>query len=344
LLEIAVEVVQVRRFGSHLRPTTERPDVVEEFDSAAFHGVLQQMVRKWKPGVAQLEFTQMAQYARDCAPAKTLLVEHDITFDLYEQLTAAGGDWDTRRQLAKWRAFETAAWREVDAVVTMSTKDRNRVAARKAVVLPNGVDVSRFRNPGVEPEPARLLFIGSFAHLPNVMAVQFFVDRVWPLLDGSGAALHIIAGSRSQFFLERYKDRAHVDLRRPGIQAEDFVPDVRPAYLRAAVVVAPLLASAGTNIKIMEAMAMSKAIVSTPAGINGLDVENGRDVLVVEDAEQMAAAIRALIADPERRREFERQARRTAEEKYDWAKIALDQARLYTEVGSPVQKANFNAT
>jgi GT2 family glycosyltransferase len=83
LLEICAEIVLVRMIGSHSRPSSDRPDVVEEFDSPAFHAALRQTVRKWRPALAQLEFTQMAQYAADCAPAPTVLVEHDITFDLY---------------------------------------------------------------------------------------------------------------------------------------------------------------------------------------------------------------------------------------------------------------------
>ena len=81
----------MRREGSHSLPVTHRPEVVEEFDSPAFHAALRPTVRKWRPALAQLEFTQMAQYAPDCAPAPTILVEHDITFDLYEQLLAHRG-------------------------------------------------------------------------------------------------------------------------------------------------------------------------------------------------------------------------------------------------------------
>ena len=78
-------MVLVKMIGSHSRPSSDRPDVVEEFDSPTSHAALRQTVRKWRPALAQLEFTQMAQYAADCAPAPTVLVEHDITFDLYEQ-------------------------------------------------------------------------------------------------------------------------------------------------------------------------------------------------------------------------------------------------------------------
>jgi glycosyltransferase involved in cell wall biosynthesis len=210
----------------------------------------------------------------------------------------------------------------------MSEKDRTVVGPR-AVALLNGVDLRRFQPCASEPEPNRILFIGAFQHLPNLMAVRFFLEGVWPALAEFSPKLHVIAGRRPQFHLDRYRDRAAIDLTLPGIEIEEFVSDVRPAYQRAAIVIAPLLASAGTNIKIMEAMAMGKAIVSTPAGINGLDLESGRDVIVVNTASEMAEAIAELFEHPDRRKELEQQARRTAEEKYDWDLIAADQKRLY---------------
>jgi glycosyltransferase involved in cell wall biosynthesis/GT2 family glycosyltransferase len=337
LLAICCEVVLVKRSGTHLLPSTTRPDIVEEFDSPAFHAALRQTVRKWKPAVAQLEFTQMAQYAADCAPAKTVLVEHDVTLDLYQQLLAQGDDWELGHQLERWVRFETAAWLQVDRVVTMSDKDRalilgHGLPAAKTLCLPNGVDLERFRPAARAPDPRRLLFIGSFAHLPNVLAVDFFLREAWPQLKTGGATLHIIAGARHQYYLDRYRDRVEPELLQPGIEIEDFVADVRPAYERATLVVAPLVASAGTNIKIMEAMAMGKAIVSTPAGINGLDLNPGSDVLVANTGTEMARAILDLLRDPARRQAIEREARFTVECKFDWDVIARRQRQLYEEL------------
>jgi GT2 family glycosyltransferase/glycosyltransferase involved in cell wall biosynthesis len=337
LLEICCEVVLVKRSGTHALPSTDRPDVVEEFDSRAFHAALRQTVRKWKPRVAQLEFTQMAQYAADCTPAKTVLVEHDITLDLYQQLLAQGDDWELRHQLKRWIPFETNACRNVDRVVTMSEKDRavilgEGVPQAQAIVLANGVDLVRFQPSTQPPDPRRLLFIGSFAHLPNVLAVDFFLREVWPRLQRLGVTLHIIAGARSQYYLDRYQDRVRPNLAQAGLEMDDFVADVRPAYERATVVVAPLLASAGTNIKIMEAMAMGKAIVSTPAGVNGLDLDPGNDVIVACTAEQMAEAIRELLENPAKRESVEGQARRTVERSFDWDVIAGRQKQMYEEL------------
>ncbi len=135
LLAICSQIVLVRRHGTHYRRDTTRPDVVEEFDSEAFRACLKQAVHQWQPDIAHLEFTWMAQYADACHPAKTILVEHDITFDLQQQLLAISpgsgpARMELEQQLAKWRAFETAAWGAVDCVVTMSAKDAEIVTAR----------------------------------------------------------------------------------------------------------------------------------------------------------------------------------------------------------------------
>ena len=131
----------------------------------------------------------MAQYAPDCQPARTILVEHDITYDLYAQMLAQYEDWETRRQYQRWLAFERESWNTVDRVVVMSEHDRAIVPG--SVTIANGVDIERFQPSAQAPEPRRLLFIGSFAHRPNVLAIEFFLREVWPHLDR--VTLHVIA-------------------------------------------------------------------------------------------------------------------------------------------------------
>ncbi len=328
LLDLCCEVVLVRRHHSHYKKATDRPDVVEEFESATFRACLKQTARRWNPAVVQLEFTWMAQYAGRYGKAKTILVEHDITFDLQRQLLATTTEtgaarWELEQQAAKWEKFESAAWKTVDCVVVMSAQDAAVAApgSKSVETLPNGVDCDRFQPSEAPPEPRRLLFIGSFAHLPNLLALEFFLKQVWPKL-GEGYTLHVIAGRTPEYFLEYYRHRVKIDLNQPGIEVEGFVSDVRPAYRQAEIVLAPLTASAGTNIKVLEAMAMGKAVVSTPAGINGLDLEPGRDIMLARDAEEMAALIQGYKPGIEAR------ARERALE-FDWAQIGSHQASLF---------------
>jgi glycosyltransferase involved in cell wall biosynthesis len=336
LLKICREIVLVRRHGTHYRRDTPRPDMAEEFYSATFHACLKQAVHQWKPGIAQLEFTWMADYAAACLPAKTILVEHDITFDLQKQLLedphlSEAARLELESQTAKWMAFETAAWKAVDCVVTMSARDTAAVTgARMVECLPNGVDCERFAPDASEPEPRRLLLIGSFAHVPNLLALEFFLKEVWPRL-GAGYTLHVIAGPRHEYYLDYFRNRVALDLSQPGIELEGFVEDVRGAYRRAAIVLAPLTASAGTNIKVLEAMAMGKAIVSTPSGVNGLDFDPGHDFLLAQNGEEFAREIEAIARDRERRIAIERAARETAL-RYDWRGIAARQRDLYARL------------
>ena len=338
LLDLCAEVILVRREGSHYRKGTERPDTVEEFESDTFRACLKQTIRRWNAGVVQLEFTWMAQYASACAPAKSLLVEHDITWDLQQQMLAAGSEtgaarWEREQQLEKWRKFETAAWRKVDCVAVMSARDAETAhSSRRLAVVPNGVDCARFAPVEREPEAWRLLFIGSFRHLLNLLGLEWFLQEVWPQLSPS-YQLHVIAGARQQYFLDFYGKTAAIHLADPRLEVEGFVEDVRHAYGRVSMVIAPLTASAGTNIKVLEAMAMGKVVVSTPAGVNGLDLRHGEDVIVAADAQTMAREIALLSRDAQRREAISRRARERALE-FDWQGIARKQNDLYRQLYS----------
>ncbi len=328
LASLCAEIIEVKREGSHYRRNTSNPKVVEEFRSETFEAAIGWVNRRWQPQIAQLEFTQMAQYVAACKPAKTILVEHDITLDLYGQLLKDKDDFDMRLDLTRWENFERAAWREVDCVAVMSDRDKAIVKdARRVAVIENGVDLTRFNPSPNPPEKGRLLFIGSLAHLPNLMALAWFLKNVWPSL--KDVQLHIIAGRNPGYYIDFYKERVEVNLNQPNIEVEAFVEDVRPAYQRAEIVIAPLLASAGTNIKIMEAMACGKAIVATPGGVNGLNIEPSKDYLLASSPAHFAACIEQLQTNPTLRQTLETQARKTAESLYSWANIGRKQHDLY---------------
>jgi len=299
------------------------PPEVHEFRSPAMQQALADERRAFGFETLQVEYTQLAEYGGD------VLVEHDVTFDLFTQIAhrerTLSAAWDAFR----WRRFETRALRHFGRVVVMSPKDAGLLApAISTAIIENGVDLERFR---AEPEPPgeSLLFIGSFRHLPNVAAYRFFTEQVWPLLRDKfpDMALTVVCGADYLTYWRVFTDSPEP---KPGrrIRLLGFIADVRPLYAEANLVLAPTTFSAGTNVKVLEAMAMQRAVVSTTSGCAGLGLLHGHSVWVADTGEAFAAGIATLIADPERRAQIAQAAYGHAVRNFDWKAIGEKQRDL----------------
>ena len=297
------------------------PPEVHEFRSAAMQKALAEERRAFGYETLQVEYTQLAEYPGD------ILVEHDVTFDLFAQIAGrertVAAAWDAFR----WRRFESRALRRYRQVVVMSEKDSEMVGV-PAVVLPNGVDLERFR-PEPEPPGENLLFIGSFRHFPNVAAYRFFAESVWPLLREKfpRLTLTVVCGADHLTYWRAFSDSPEPKPD-PRIRLLGFVSDVRPLYVEANLVIVPTTVSAGTNVKVLEAMAMQRAVVSTPSGCAGLGLLHDHSVWVADTAQAFAAGIATLINDPDRRAQIALAAYGVARRNFDWPAIGDRQRDL----------------
>jgi glycosyltransferase involved in cell wall biosynthesis len=303
------------------------PPDVHEFRSPAMRRAIAEERRAFGFTALQVEYTQLAEYAGD------VLVEHDVTFDLFHQIRrsqpslAAWWDW------FRWHRFETRAVRRYRRVVVMSKKDAELLGRDiPCTVIENGVDLERFR-PQPEQPGQRLLFIGSFRHFPNVTAYRFFTERVWPLLHKSlrdqfpELTLTVVCGPEYLTYWRAFTDSPE-PAPHPRIRLLGFVADVRPLYVEANLVIVPTTVSAGTNVKVLEAMAMQRAVVSTPSGCAGLGLLHGHSVWQADTPEDFAAGIATLIADPNRRRQMALAAYDDAQRTFDWRSIGARQRDL----------------
>jgi ribosomal protein S18 acetylase RimI-like enzyme len=287
---------------------------------------------KFGVAVVQAEYTQLASYRPD------ILVEHDITFDLYRQVyeyeQTPGARWDWWR----WRRFETKALASARRVVVMSPKDAAQTGRKDAVVIPNGVDLDRFR-PSPEPEGRQLLFIGSFRHFPNVLAYRFLVEEVWPVLVRSfpGLRLTVVAGTQPQTYWREVTGARNIPAPE-AVKLLEFVADVKPLYDACNVVVVPTPVSAGTNVKVLEAMAAQRAVVSTSCGCAGLGLVHGVSVWVADGAVGFQEGVARLLENGALRVSLAQAARRHAERYFSWAHLGALQRRLWSEVApAPVR-------
>lgn len=322
ILEFCARVVLVEK-PRYREPrwSTLLPPEVHEFRSPAMARAIAEERTAFGFELLQVEYTQLAAYGGD------ILVEHDVTFDLFGQIArrerTLSAWWDSWR----WRRFETRALERYRKVAVMSPKDAELVGGG-AVVLENGVDLERFK-PIAETPGERLLFIGSFRHFPNIVAFRFFTEQVWPLLREKFPALTltVVCGADPLVYWRAFADTPEPPKDR-RIRMLDFVRDVRPLYAEANLVIVPTVVSAGTNVKVLEAMAMKRAVVSTSSGCAGLGLLHGHSVWVADAAEAFAAGIATLINDPERRAAIAEAAYGRARRQFDWKSIGERQRKL----------------
>jgi len=311
------------------RWSTLLPPEVHEFQSPAMSRALARIRAGYKIEAVQVEYTMLAPYAGD------VLVEHDVTFALYRQIRERSPGLSQLWDYWRWRRFEEKWIRRYRQVIVMSEEDRALLAQTNVAVIPNGVDLERF-TPEIERPGERLLFIGSFRHFPNIVAYRFFVEQVWPILREKcpSVTLTVVAGPEPMLYW-----RAHTGLDSippdPRIHLLEFVADVRPLYVETNLAIVPTLESAGTNLKVLEAMAMDRAVVSTSTGCAGLGLEHGVNVWIADEPAGFAAAIAILLADSELRRRIADSGRVLAEQHFGWKPIGSQQRALLQELLRP---------
>jgi ribosomal-protein-alanine acetyltransferase len=308
-----VYLVEKPRYREPRWSTISPPEVGEYFSP--------EMVRLWRAreaDLAQVEYTYLASYGGD------VLVEHDVTFDLYAQIRArrrtVGAWWDWWR----WHRFETRAVRGFRRVVVMSEKDRGLLGS--GCVIENGVDLARFV-PRAESAGRKVLFIGSFRHFPNIVAFRYLTEEILPLVEG--VELTVVAGPDAWLHWAQ-----HTGTLKPAVDFRilEFVADVRPLYYEANIVVVPTLESAGTNVKVLEAMAMERAVISTSSGCVGLGAEHGVNIWIADTAAEFAAGIAKLLHEEELRLKIAKGGRSHVEKRFDWRSIGLRQRSMLREL------------
>ncbi|MGA7695983.1 MAG: glycosyltransferase family 4 protein [Candidatus Sulfotelmatobacter sp.] len=229
----------------------------------------------------------------------------------------------------EWRKMEAAERRYLrlaDQVLTVSQTDRDAFApfveTGKLTVIPTGVDVDYFRPIPVEETPNSLVFTGSMDWLPNEDAILYFVDAILPLIKKQCPEVSLEVVGRSPSRKLQALAEAEKSIRLTG-----WVEDIRPFVARSSVCIVPLRIGGGTRLKIFEAMAMNKAVVSTSVGAEGLPVRPGENILLADAPQDFADSVVSLLRDPNQRRRLGTAARALVQESYGWPRVAENFAR-----------------
>jgi glycosyltransferase involved in cell wall biosynthesis len=305
----------------------------------ALQRYLDEFLRATRFDIVNLEFSflghvDVRQAPIGAKPPVVFVDSHNIDFDLARQYARIGSLGRRAYNMVNWRKLrreELAAYRDADGVYLCSASDEQRLlrvlANARTAVVPNAANTEYYQPRLGDPPPdgRTVVFFGHLSYVPNVDGVRYFIQEIWPRIVAvhPDACCKVIGSSPASSLTE---------LASPRVEFTGFVPDLRPHLATAAAVIVPLRLGGGTRLKIVEAMAMAKAIVSTSLGAEGIEAVPGRDLLIADHAKDFADAVNRLLADPVLTANIGESARRLATERYAWSSAAQTLEAFYHRV------------
>ena len=298
-----------------------------------FHATVQRLVREHCFDVVHCDHVQLAYAFEGLAAPARVLNAHNIEYQILRRAAdeekRAARRWLFAWQAAKVRRAEARAFRGFDRAVAVSTVDRaeiERLAPGTTVsVVPNGVDVEAFAPVECRQQAGRMVFAGAMDWLPNADAAAFFVERIFPGIRARSPSAHVrLVGRNPDPALVRR-------LSGPGVEFTGTVADVRPEVAAAALVVVPLRIGSGTRLKILEAWAMGKAVLSTSVGAEGLPAVDGENIALADGAEAFTQRAVELLDDRATTTALGISGRRVALARFSWKQITRDLVAAYED-------------
>jgi glycosyltransferase involved in cell wall biosynthesis len=305
------------------------PYAVSRFAGARVQKQLQTWFREQRYDVAVCDFLDAAINFPGRLNIPSVLFQHNVESEIWRRHADTAGNpvkkMLYRMEFRKMLRYERAAVRKFQHVIAVSENDRalmtKWVDGDRVTVVPTGVDLAQYRpapNP-LDISAPLVTFVGAMDWEPNVDGVEYFCAEVWPAIKAEvpQARLRIVGRNPDRRVQKWASNSINND---NSIEVTGRVPSVVEHLRQSAVIIVPLRIGGGTRLKIYEAMATGKAVVSTTIGAEGLDVHHGHDIMLADDPRSFAQAVIMLLRDPELRRRYENAAAETAA-RYDWPAI-----------------------
>lgn len=266
-----------------------------------------------------------------------LLAEQTIEYLAFLDFTQKSPYWLLKPLLyfdvLKLLLWEKYYWQKANRLVTMSKEDKQFIQRMikkdlKIDVVANGVDIQWFAQTKKKlPKKPTVLFVGTFKWMPNIDAVEFLVEKIWPLIKEKlpQAQLKIVGFSPTK----KIKDYA----KNSSIIVEGNISDIRNAYQSAHVLLAPIRSGKGTRYKVLEAMASGTPVVATRLGVEGIGIVSGKHALVADSAKDLAKEAIGLLKNKTLQKKLALAGRKLVSERYNWKVISKELDRVYRELG-----------
>jgi glycosyltransferase involved in cell wall biosynthesis len=321
---------RARLLWDHARSAASgRAYTVFAYESRDFRARLRHLLQSEPFDLAHVDSLDLSAYFPALGRLPFACVHHDVQSHLLGRRAMQQESTARRAYIAhqaKLMEREERRWLPLTPLtVAVSEVDRGRLQsmapAARITVVPNGVDLDFFTQ---RPEAGTgLVFVGGSTWFPNLDGMSWFGQAVVPELARLGVTASVRWVGRTT---PGEADRFRKDF---GIQAVGYVDDIRDHVAAAQCFIVPLRVGGGTRIKILDAWAMGKAIVSTTIGCEGLDARDGENMLIRDEPGAFAEAVRLVLADADLRRRLGEAGRRTVEERYSWDAIGREMNKTY---------------
>jgi sugar transferase (PEP-CTERM/EpsH1 system associated) len=308
-----------------------------KYRSEAMQRRVDELVDRRDLDLIHCETVHMMQYVNRPSPIRVVLDQHNVQSALLDRVVKSRTSpllrYVYRVQQRRMAAFERAACTRCDRVVTVSQADRERLLAlapdASISVVMNGVDTSYFTPTPAKLKSPTLVFTGSMDWLPNEEGIIRFMEEILPLVRRAvpDVSLYIVGRNPGRRLLRSAA-------RETGVVVTGTVPDVRAWLASASALVVPLWIGGGTRLKILEAMAMGRAVVSTTIGAEGLDLDTEREIFIANDAITFARRVVELLEHPDLAARMGRLAAQRVIENYGWRAAEKQLLTVYDQVGT----------
>lgn len=301
------------------------PYSVATHKSRVLRQALVEIARTQHVDVWHCEWTPYAEILRGIATSRRVVVAHNVESIIWQRYHENEGNplrrWYIRQQWHKFQRFERRVLGEVERTIAVSDTDAQRLSedfgVARAAVVENGVDTQFFQPQACRREASRLLFLGSLDWRPNLDGVSLLLERVFPAVRAAEPSASLCLVGRNP--LDSLRRRVAAT---SGVELHANVPDVRPFLADCGMLVVPLRIGGGSRLKILEALASGTPVVSTRIGAEGLRLEAGQDLTVVNKINDLIQAIITGIRNPDTLQEQSERGREKVLEQYDWDRLA----------------------
>jgi glycosyltransferase involved in cell wall biosynthesis len=312
------------------------PGSASKFWDMGFANVLRKCMARYPVDVVEFEHLNTAAYRRDVKHVPCILREHNVEYKVWERHAEYARSpvekWYVGRCAPRVRAYEAKMAPRFSQCLTVSSADSRHLAmiapTARIDAIPSGVDTEYFYpTADIPEEPYRMVLTGSFEWKPKQHNLRVLLAEIMPRIRAkiSEATLFVV-GKGVPDDLRRLAGRT------PGVTVTGTVADVRPYIWRSSLVLNYLESGGGIALKVLEAMAMRKPVLSNSLGCEGIEVRHGREVYLADGPENFAAAAAHLLGDRGIRESLAGGGYRKVLEQYGWAAIAPQLERMYASV------------